>query len=430
MGKMEDFEIMLDVMRYATMAVGVIFTVCYLYQIVYAIVGLLKTPKVFQETKKHPYAVLISARNESAVIGQLIESIKHQKYPQELVHVFVVADNCTDNTADVARAAGATVYERFNKEEVGKGYALDYLLKLIAEDFGDTFDGYFVFDADNILDENYITEMNKVFCGGYRIITSYRNSKNYGDSWISAGYGLWFLREAKYINNPRMMLGTSCAVSGTGFLVAKEVFEENGGWKHHLLTEDIEFTTDSIAHGETIGYCNSAIIYDEQPTDFKTSWNQRLRWSKGFYQVFFHYGRKLCSNIVKKRNFASYDMFMTIAPGIFLTLASFLLALVGAVAGLFIPEIRIPMIINLGTTLAFSLGATYVSMLTFGLITLVTEWHQIHAPAYKKIMYLFSFPVYTLSYIPIGVVALFKKIQWVPIQHNVVKTADQIKSAS
>lgn len=422
---------MMSVIKCVCMIVGIMFTLGYAYQIFYAVLGLLKTPKVYTETKKHKFAVLISARNESAVIAQLIDSIKRQNYPQELIDVFVVADNCTDNTADVARSAGAIVYERFNKEYVGKGYALDYLLKKIAVEYGDNvFDGYFVFDADNILDKNYVLEMNKVFCHNYRIITSYRNSKNYGDNWISAGYALWFLREAKYINHPRMLLGTSCAVSGTGFLVSKDVFLKNDGWKHHLLTEDIEFSIDSVCHGETIGYCNSAIIYDEQPTTFKTSWNQRLRWSKGFYQVFFNYGRNLMSNIIRKHDFASYDMFMTIAPGIVLTLATFVLAFVGAVAGIFMPEYRAELMQMFFGTIAYSLATTYVSMFMYGFITVVSEWDQIHTTPAKKIKYLFTFPVYIFTYIPIGVVAMFKKVQWVPIQHNVVVTADEVKSLS
>ena len=330
------------------------------------LVGLLKTPKTYEETKKYKYGVLISARNESAVIAQLIQSIKQQNYPKKLITVFVVADNCTDHTAEIARQAGAVVYERFNKEQVGKGYALDWLLKNIAKDYGeDAFDGYFVFDADNILDENYVAEMNKVFGSGYRVITSYRNSKNYGDNWISAGYALWFLREAKYINNARMMLGTSCAVSGTGFLVSREVFEKNGGWKHHLLTEDIEFSTDCIVQGERIGYCNSAIIYDEQPTTFKASWNQRLRWSKGFYQVFFNYGGKLCKNIFKKHSFAAYDMFMTIAPGVLLTLATFAIGIAGVIYALVNPVYMNVMVHSLTETVVFALGASYVTMFTW-----------------------------------------------------------------
>ena len=107
------------------------FTICYTYQLYYVFVVLTRKPKQLVAKKNHKFAVVISARNESAVIGQLIHSIKVQNYPSELIDVFVIADNCTDNTADVAREAGATVFPRFNSEQVGKGYALDYGFNVI-----------------------------------------------------------------------------------------------------------------------------------------------------------------------------------------------------------------------------------------------------------------------------------------------------------
>lgn len=113
--------------------------------------------------------------NEATVIRELLQSIKAQNYPDGLVTAFVVADNCTDNTAELAQMEGAVVYERFNQLKVGKGYALDYAFKHIMKEYPkDWFEAYFVFDADNLLDPNYIREMNKVFDSGYEIITSYR----------------------------------------------------------------------------------------------------------------------------------------------------------------------------------------------------------------------------------------------------------------
>ena len=102
-----------------------------------------------------------------------------------LVTVFVAADNCTDRTAAIARTHGAVVYERFNQLNVGKGYALDFLLQHIGADYPAGFDGYFVFDADNLLAPDYIERMNEMFSNGHEIVTSYRNSKNFGDNWIS-----------------------------------------------------------------------------------------------------------------------------------------------------------------------------------------------------------------------------------------------------
>lgn len=403
--------------------ISVIFTLCYAYQFFYIFVGLLKKPLTFIAKRRHRFAVVISARNESGVIGNLIQSIRAQKYPSELVDVFVVADNCTDNTAQVARDAGAIVYERFNREQVGKGYALDWMFKIIEEKHADkNYEGYIIFDADNVLDENYIEEMNKVFDNGYRIITSYRNSKNYDTNWITAGYSLWFLREARYLNNARMQLHTSCAISGTGFLVSAEVIRENDGWIHHLLTEDIEFTTDSIIHGEKIGYCAKAILYDEQPTTLKQSYTQRLRWAKGFYQVFSNYGGKLFKGILKG-SFSCYDMLMTIMPAMLLTLCSIAINAVAIPVGLINHSPELPTLI---VTLLQTIGNFYAMFFLLGVITTITEWDQIHCSKPKKILYLFTFPLFMLTYVPIAVIALFRKIEWKPINHSVSKSVSEI----
>ena len=403
--------------------ISIVFTLCYAYQFFYIFVGLLKKPREFEAKLQHRYAVVVSARNESSVIGNLIRSIQSQKYPKELVDIFVIADNCTDNTADVAREAGAIVYERFNKEQVGKGYALDWMFKLIKEEHADKhYEAYIIFDADNILDPNYIAEMNKVFDNGYRIITSYRNSKNFDSNWITAGYSLWFLREAKYLNNARMSLGTSCAISGTGFLVSAEVIEENGGWIHHLLTEDIEFTTDSIIKGEKIGYCANAVLYDEQPTQFDQSYTQRLRWAKGFYQVFKNYGGKLVKGVFKG-SFSCFDMLMTISPAMLLTLISIFVNIIAIPVGIINHSSDLPLLIK---TLAHTLVNFYGLFFLLGTITAITEWNQIHCSKPKKILYLFTFPLFMLTYVPIAIVALFRKIEWKPINHSVSKTLDEI----
>ncbi|MEG1782499.1 MAG: glycosyltransferase family 2 protein, partial [Oscillospiraceae bacterium] len=181
------------------------------------------------------------------------ESIKSQHYPEKLITIFVVADGCTDNTALIAQRAGAKVYTRSNPSLVGKGYALNFLLNNIKEDYpSDSFEGYFVFDADNVLSENFVLEMNRTFSDGYEIVTGYRNSKNYGENWVSAGYALWFLRESKFLNNSRFLMNTSCAVSGTGFMFSDRILKEMGGWDFFLLTEDIEFSIYNVLHKNKI----------------------------------------------------------------------------------------------------------------------------------------------------------------------------------
>ncbi|MFV0496940.1 MAG: glycosyltransferase family 2 protein [Candidatus Fimivivens sp.] len=411
------------------LALFIFFTLSYLYQIFYAVIGVVRRPQQpAQAMKNHRYAVLIAARNERAVIAELIDSIKKQNYPRELLDIFVIADNCTDDTAAVARRAGVTaVYERFNHVQVGKGYALDHMLKGIARDYGDdAYEGYFVFDADNLLDENFVCEMNKCFDQGHRVLTSFRNSKNFASNWISAGYSLWFMRESRYLNYPRMRLGTSCAISGTGFLVHNDIIRKNNGWKHHLLTEDIEFSVDCVINGETIGYCPTAVLYDEQPCTWSQSWSQRLRWAKGFYQVFGRYHKKLIYGFAVKRQFACYDMFMTIAPALFISLTSVIVNGVFLLTALLGSDVA-PNMVSVATDAIFaSIFNFYMALFLFGLLTTITEWKKIHASAYKKIFYVLTFPIFIFTYVPISIVALFKKIHWSPITHSINRAIEDM----
>ena len=409
----------------------IFFTAAYAYQIVYLLIGLFGKAK---QGKKHPvlhrYAAIISARNEEGVIGGLVKSLKEQNYPSHLLDVYVVADNCTDGTAAAARQAGAIVYERFNKVQVGKGYAMDWLFHRIFADKGEqTYDAFLVFDADNYVDPNFVREMNKMFdTGEYAALTCYRNSKNFCDNWISAGYALWFLRESRFLNRPRTRLGVNCAVSGTGFLIDANVIREDGGWPYHLLTEDIEFSISCAVRGRKIGYCGTAIVFDEQPVQFRQSWDQRMRWSKGFYQVDAKYTAPLLHGCVrgkknrKKSRMSCYDMLMTVAPCNLVTIGVLGLALVACLSSLSQPAfITYRVIRMLGRIILTTLRGVSFSLFVFGACTMFAEWKQIKGAAWKKILYVFTFPLFMLTYIPISLAALVGKVEWKPIRHGLTK---------
>ena len=414
----------LEFVKDLNFAVVLLFTLLYLYQGFYVVVGLVRRrwKETHQPEKLHRFAVVVSARNEEGVIGELLDSLNKQNYPKELLDLYVVADNCTDDTAGVARKAGAFVYERFDQQKKGKGYAMDYLFHRLEEEGRDVYDGYFVFDADNLVDPNFVAEMNRTFDKGYDAITCYRNSKNFGDNWISAGYSIWFLREARFLNFPRTLLGTNCHVSGTGFLVSAKVIRENGGWPFHLLTEDIQFSVDCAIQGRKIGYCDSAVVYDEQPTTFRQSWDQRLRWSKGFYQVDAKYGAQLVKGFCQKptrKSWSCYDMFMTVAPGMLLTLVTIAFNLVMCFACLGQPMYIIRGIFDVaGSFLMSTVCSFYLGLLLYGLLTVLCEWKQIQIPNYKKILYVFTFPIFMFTYIPISLAALVQKVEWKPIYHT------------
>lgn len=108
---MQEGEITMKELFYTNAIIMTVFSICFFYQFIYMIVALGKKQKHFKSSVNHKFAVIISARNESNVIHQLIESVKWQNYPKELVDIFVVADNCTDDTAQIARDSGAIVRE-------------------------------------------------------------------------------------------------------------------------------------------------------------------------------------------------------------------------------------------------------------------------------------------------------------------------------
>lgn len=393
-------------MNYVIMA---LFFVCYAYQFFYIPLALLKKQRPLPEGMPHRFAVLIAARNEETVIGDLIDSLRRQSYPCELIDIYVAADNCTDRTAERAEAHGAAAFERFDPIHVGKGYALRFLLGRIEKEY----DAYLVFDADNVVDPDFVRQINKTFSAGYDIVTSYRNSKNYGDNWISSGYGLWFLREAQYLNRPRALLGVSCGVSGTGFLFSRRILERCGGWNFFLLTEDIEFTAHNITNGERIGYCPTAVFYDEQPTGFRQSVRQRTRWVQGYLQVLRHYGAALLRGCLQG-SFSCFDMLMNIAPAAILTWVSVMLNLATA-------AFRLVKGADL-LTVAASTGQTLLNlcltMLVLGLITTVSEWRQIHCSAGRKLLAAVTFPLFMLTYLPVSVAALACRPDWKPIAHS------------
>ena len=306
------------------------------------------------------------------------------------------------------------VYERQNKELVGKGYALDALVQHINEDYPDGFDAYMVFDADNVLAETYFESMNRKFCEGHDLITSYRNTKNYGSNWISMGYGLWFIRESRYANHARGLLNTSCAISGTGFLFSRAIMEElEYRWPFHMLTEDLEFTAYQVTKGRKIAFCADAELYDEQPVKFGQSWRQRMRWTRGYMQVIHGYVGKLFKGMFRG-SFSCYDMAMNIMPAFILSALSVFCNIGFGIWGAVIGDDIMIAVRSIGETL-INLCAL---LMVIGGITVITEWKHILATPFKKIISVIAFPIFMATYIPIGISSLFIKTKWKPIEHT------------
>lgn len=401
-------------MKVLSIILTTLFLLSFLYRIVYIAVRVFATKKEHTADSGNRFAVMIAARNERSVIGQLIDSIKVQDYPSELIDIFVVADNCTDDTAAIAAAHGAKVYERFDTEHVSKGFALEFLYDKIRTEHADTaYDGYFVFDADNLLDKHYISAMNTVFSDDSEITVGYRTAKNFSDNWISAAYGFYFLYESEFANRPRSILGTSCFLSGTGCLFSQGFLDSHDGWHWTGLTEDLECTSDILCEGRRVSYCSEAVLYDEQPTEFGVSIRQRTRWVRGYLQAIAERFGTLAGCLFKKGGFAVFDFLMNFAP-----LVLFILNAVADIANMVIMLCSGAGIVAVLLHIITALGSIYAGLFTMSLFALIFEWKRIRCPAHKKILYSLLFPVFMYSYLIVYINIFSKQRGWEQMQHK------------
>ena len=298
-----------------------LITIYWAYQIVVSFCSLikLKDKKLIIE-KDHKFMAIIPAHNEENVIRNLIESLKKQDYPKELYDIYVIADNCTDATAEIAKEAGAKVLKRFDEAHKTKGYALNWFLKQKIEEDAD-YDAFCVFDADNIVDKNFLKNMNKKLCQGEEIVQGYRDIKNPTDSWITGGYAIFYWMMNRFYHLARYNLGLSPLINGTGFMVKFDVVKPNG-WQTITLTEDIEFSLINIAKGRKLGWATDAIVYDEQPVKFDQSWSQRSRWTVGHIQCMKNYTKDLAKGVVEHKTLMNFDglLYMFGIPMMIITL--------------------------------------------------------------------------------------------------------------
>ena len=379
------------------------------YQIAISLCALVKLKdKKLITNKKHKFMAIIPAHNEEAVVSNLIESLKHQTYDKELYDIYVIADNCTDNTAKVAREAGAIVLERYDPDHKTKGFALQWFLKQKIEENAD-YDAFFVFDADNIVDKNFIVNMNKKLCQGEEVVQGYRDIKNPTDNWITAGYALFYWTMHRLYHLARYNVGLSPLLNGTGCMVKFDVVKPNG-WETETLTEDIEFSLKSIIQGRKLGWATDAIVYDEQPTSFKQSWSQRSRWTVGHMQCVKRYTGELFNAVKKHKTVMNFDGFLYMigtTPMLILTMALMIINFVLYSAQ---EMTNFELIINVLNYL--------VPTLFLPIVTAILAMILDKKPIKPMIKGLICYPIFMGSWVVINIKCLFKReTKWEKINH-------------
>lgn len=414
--------------------IGIVITVLVLYKGVFAAIGLFKVKHFKKTENKHKYAICVAARNERNVIKNLLESILNQDYPLDKLAVLVCPNNCTDDTADICREFAKEhpelqiyVYERQCDEERTKGYALRYLFDQVKNGFEggvNAFEGYFIFDADNVLKQDYVTRMNEAFDSGNKIITSFRNSKNMHQNWISYGYAMHWMRTCLTENRAKAILDQACRVQGTGFLFSNELVQN--GWNYLTLTEDRSFCTDAVIQNYKISYVEDAVFYDEQPYNLKVALRQRLRWSKGHLLSAVENCPKLMKNMFnpKKNFFIQYDCFWlnfpySIESGARKIIKWSMQIAIAIVASNFVGWLK-----AFAISYLLGLASTWLSNIFVEILVLITYRKDISAiekpKFWKSVFHVLMFPFFDIIGKWTSYIALFKKIEWKPIPHDTV----------
>lgn len=360
-----------------------------------------------KEKNGHNYAILIPARNESLVIEKLLISIENQTKKIKPEDVYVIVETKKDKTVSIVEKHKMTIVYRKNLNKKRKGFALDDAIKEILKS-NKKYDAYFIFDADNILDKNYIKEMTKSFDEGYDIGIGYRNTKN-SKNLVSAASALTFSmintignkRKSKYTNN--------LIISGTGYYIKGTIIESWKGFPFNSLTEDYELSLYSILNNLTTTYNDSAIYYDEQPEIFDVTITQRSRWVKGYFDARRNYIHKIRKCISKKdKNYASkitaligVNPLITLIIGILLLLIDSITSFKNFIISLLIIFILI-----------------YITLMIFTYIIIKKEENKLDIKV-SKILLIFYNPFYLLSYIYCLYIAITKKdLGWQEIKHT------------
>ena len=393
---------------------GIIF----LFTLYYFVIGFFglwrfKEEKVTEAVKK--LAVIVAAHNESAVIGQLVANLKDLRYPKELYDIYVIADNCSDNTAEIAREAGAIVCERTHPTKKSKGYALEWMFERIFEMKDKEYDAVVVFDADNLVHPDFLMEMNHHLCKGSKIIQGYLDAKNPYDTWVAGTIAFWVIDHVSHL--AKTNIGLSAVLGGTGMCITTDVIREQG-WRATCLVEDMEFTMKSLATGIKTTWAHDAIVYDEKPLTFMQSWRQRKRWAQGQFDVAHRFIPKMLKEGIKQRKPYIWDGCIYLLQPHFLMISTFFIIIS------YVQLWTHPFYTNIYSILPSTLMT--IIMLGQYILPMIILLKIKAKP--KAWLYLLLYPVFIYSWIPIIFLGFIHRNEheWSHTQHTRSMTYEQL----
>jgi cellulose synthase/poly-beta-1,6-N-acetylglucosamine synthase-like glycosyltransferase len=256
------------------------FAVLYLFLLALAwCVGYKKISSLPPPQKR--FAILVPAHNEEKVIEQCLGSLKNLNYYPNLFKTYVVADNCTDQTPQIAKSNGVDVLERADQTHRGKGFALAWGLERINLSL---YDAVIILDADCIVQGNLLLALNHRLSKGQKVLQVYDGIYNIGQSLLTYLLYLGNSVENYLFYGGREVLGLSSLLRGTGMCFSTEILQKFS-WKSFSEAEDLEFSLQLIQNGSKIHFVPETKILAIQPSGMQTAYTQKRRWAGGTFQL-------------------------------------------------------------------------------------------------------------------------------------------------
>lgn len=228
------------------------------------------------------FDIIVPAHNEAAVITTVVSSLRRLDWPTNRFRILVVADNCTDNTAQVARAAGADVLERYNPQLRGKGYALEFAFQVSMDEAWAS--AVVVVDADTEVSPNLLEAFAARIEQGAQAAQVHYAVLNVHASWRTRLLSIAMAVFHQVRSRARERMQLSCGVRGNGWCITHQALRQVP-YRAYSLTEDIEFGIDLGLAGHRVEYADEAQIACLMVTDEEAARTQRQRWEGGRWQL-------------------------------------------------------------------------------------------------------------------------------------------------
>ncbi len=308
------YEILYRVLSIINYIILIIIAIPVFVQLLYVLFAWVKKKQYPKSEIKGRVAYIIPAHNEANVIYNTVKDlVENQDYPKELYDVYVIADNCTDDTATLAESAGAKViiHNDPNPDHHMAAYPIQYAINYLMEIQENPYDFILRIDADNHVNPEFTSLMNDAFQSGVDLARSYEGSINATQNFFTKACSLFYIFDSRYGSRVRERVGIAAHINGSGSMMSMRMLKKCGGFDALSISEDAEFNFNRMLEGYKGHYVEDAICYEDMPASFKDTLNRNRRIGSGSMKLLKTKLLTMLKKFFTTGNISYVEMFLT-----------------------------------------------------------------------------------------------------------------------